>query len=106
MSAYIKSLQKCLEAEELPTPLFNMDLETRFLEWFDSLPEVSRYRAFGMVELEQALGTQGRHLSPVLLSLGWRRKRKWTGSGHYPRYWVPPAITDSPGSYLGKRRWH
>jgi hypothetical protein len=38
--------------------------------------------------------TQGKWLSPVLLELGWRRKRIWSGTGQYHRYWVPPAHAD------------
>jgi len=34
-----------------------------------------------MIEFEQALGTQGRYLSPVPLAPGWRRKRKWGNTG-------------------------
>jgi len=44
-----------------------------------------------MIEFEQALGTQGRYLSPVLLALGWRWKRKWGTTGQYFRYPVPPV---------------
>lgn len=77
-------------------PLGKLDLRQRFLNWMDSLPEISRYRFFSMLELEDALGTQGKYLSPVLLNLGWSRKRKWTGSRHYLRYWVPPANSDGP----------
>lgn len=90
MSAYIKSMQKCLEAEELPTPLFNRDLETRFLAWVDSVPEVSRMRPYSITELERALGTQGRYLSPILLRHGWERRRRWASKTQYLRYWVPP----------------
>lgn len=66
------------------------DLKQRFLAWFDSQPEVSRARPYSMVELEWALDTPGRLLSPVLLSLGWVRRRKWSSKGQNPRYWVPP----------------
>ena len=92
-SAYIRSLQRSLEAdaeaelEQLSKP----DLEQRFLDWFGHIPEVSRNRPYSMVELEQALGTQGRFLSPILVSLGWERRRKWSNTGANPRYWVPPA---------------
>lgn len=90
MSAYIKSLQKCLEAEESPTLLSKYDLESRFLSWMDSQPEISRLRPYAMAELENALGTQGRYLSAVLLHHGWSRRRKWTSKTQYLRYWVPP----------------
>lgn len=93
MSAYIKSLQRSLEAEEPPTLLSKRDLESRFLEWLDSVPEISRLRPYSMTELEQALGTQGRYLSPVLFRLGWERRRKWTSKTQYLRYWVPPGIS-------------
>lgn len=65
-------------------------LHDRFVAWHASLPAVSRNRPFAMLELEQALRTQGKYLSPVLLALGWTRRRRWTGGGQYPRYWVPP----------------
>lgn len=65
-------------------------LRQRFIDWHANLPEIVRDRPFAMTELERALGTQGKHLSPVLLSLGWQRRRKWTGTGQYPRFWVPP----------------
>lgn len=90
MSAYIKSLQRSLEAEEPPAQLSNSDLETRFLAWLNSQPEISRIRPYAMSELEQALGTQGRHLSAVLLRHGWARRRKWASRTQYLRYWVPP----------------
>lgn len=90
-TAYIKGLYqsfaKDVEAEQLSKP----DLRQRFLDWHIGLPEITRHRPFAMVELEQALGTQGKYLSPVLLSLGWQRKRRWTSLGQYPRYWVPPC---------------
>ena len=91
-SAYIRSLQRSLEAEadagsqQLSKP----DLKQRFIEWFANVPEISRMRPYGMAELEQALGTQGRFLSPVLYALGWERRRKWSSTGQSARYWVPP----------------
>lgn len=91
-SAYIRSLQRSLEAEAVagPQQLSKPDLKQRFIEWFANVPEISRMRPYGMEELERALGTQGRFLSPVLYSLGWERRRKWSSTGQSPRYWVPP----------------
>lgn len=91
-SAYVRSLQRSLEAEKQPAGLSKPDLETRFLAWLDSQPEISRLRPYSMTELEKALGTQGRYLSSVLLRLGWERRRKWTSKAQYPRYWTPPGI--------------
>lgn len=93
MSAYIKSLQRGLEAEEPSAALSKRDLESRFLAWLDSVPEISRMRPYSMTELEQAIGTQGRYLSPVLIRLGWERRRKWASKTQYLRYWVPPAYS-------------
>jgi len=89
-SAYISALYRSLEAEEPAAQLSISDLETRFLTWVNSQPSVSRLRPYAMSELEHALGTQGRHLSPVLLKLGWQRRRKWSSRGQYHRYWLPP----------------
>lgn len=69
------------------------DLHRKFLDWYQSLPEVVQNRAFSMQEFEAALGTQGKYISAVLLALGWRRKRQWSNTGRYHRYWVPPMST-------------
>ena len=90
MSAYIRSLQRSLDTEEPPTQLSMSNLETRFLAWLNSQPEISRLRPYAMTELEKALGTQGRYLSAVLLRHRWARRRKWTSKTQYLRYWVPP----------------
>lgn len=90
--AYINQLNRLLdEAACVPAPQ-RPNLHERFQFWYDALPEISRHRPFAMVEIEQALGTQGKYLSPVLLSLGWQRHRKWSSRGQYYRYWVPPLL--------------
>lgn len=89
MTAYISSLNRLVEATQ-QTSLSVPDLEQRFVEWYATLPEISRCRPFAMIELEQALSTQGKYLGHVLLTLGWERKRRWTGHGQYSRYWIPP----------------
>jgi hypothetical protein len=43
-----------------------------------------------MVEIEKALGVPGRLLSATLIDAGWVRKRRWQGTAHYHRYWLPP----------------
>jgi len=45
-------------------------------------------------EFEEALKTQGQVHHPVLLELGWRRKRIWSTTGQYHRYWQPPGSSD------------
>ena len=87
MSAFLKQLNDAQIADQAiahPTPL-----EKRFTEWFVELPEFSRDRLWSMAEFEQALGAPGRLVSPVLLRLGWERKRKWSSRGQYHRYWIP-----------------
>ena len=96
MSAFIKSLQRSLDAEATSQQLSRLDLKQRFSEWFASAPEISRVRPYSMIELERALGTQGRFLSPVLYALGWERRRKWSSKGANPRYWVPPGSMSEP----------
>src|SRR6516165_3314084 len=66
----------------------------RFTVWYRSLPPVSRERRFSMSEIAAALKTQGKYISPVLLELGWRRKRVWSTTGQYHRYWEPPSRAD------------
>ncbi|MFM0231086.1 hypothetical protein [Paraburkholderia sediminicola] len=87
MSAYIENLQRRMDAAMSAT---KSSLQQQFVAWYGALPEVTRHRPFSMVEFEQALGTQGKYISPVLLELGWQRKRRWSSRGQYHRYWVPP----------------
>ena len=75
-------------------------LHARFLAWHNGLPEVSRVRPFSMIEIEQALNTQGKYLSPILLSEGWQRKRKWNSKGQYHRYWVQSVSVDEFSSVV------
>jgi hypothetical protein len=90
-SAYIARLNREMLVEVSQQQAETHSLCQRFIDWYASLPEITRDRPFAMLEFEKALGTQGRHLSPILLHLGWRRRRKWTGAGHYPRFWMPPS---------------
>jgi hypothetical protein len=64
------------------------------MDWYRSLPEFTRNRPFSMSEFEAALKTQGNLISPVLLDMGWRRKRIWSTTGQYHRYWQPPPRAD------------
>lgn len=89
-SAYVKSLYASLPDDAENSQLSKSDLRQRFIDWFDSVPEISRVRPYSMAELEKALATQGRYLSPILLKLGWQRRRKWSSQGQYHRYWTPP----------------
>jgi hypothetical protein len=86
------SLNKLIETQSPPPQ--PLGLRQRFLNWFRGLPAFSRNRFFGMSEFEVVLKTQGKYISPVLLELGWQRKRIWSTTGHYHRYWVPPALLD------------
>lgn len=94
MSAYVKSLYRTLTDEAAQATLSKSGLRQRFIDWFDSVPEISRIRPYSMAELEQALNTQGRYLSPVMLSLGWQRRRKWSSKGQYHRYWIPQSLLE------------
>lgn len=89
MSAYIKLLLQRHATAGSSAP---SQLQQRFMEWYIELPEVVRNRPYSMTELERALGTQGKYISPVLLALGWQRRRRWSAQGHYHRYWVPPGL--------------
>jgi hypothetical protein len=82
-------VESAAAAADPPSPLAR--LRDRFVAWYGDLPAVSRDRPFSMLEFERALRTQGRHLSPILLGLGWKRGRRWAaGGGQYNRYWEPP----------------
>ena len=99
-SAYITRLNRYLEIPS-PPPGATQSLRQRLIDWFATLPEVTRQRPFAMAELERALSTQGKYLSPIMLELGWRRGRKWSSRGQYNRFWLPPFVSTSaakPGS--------
>lgn len=95
-SAYITALIHDVQCEPYTEPLGKPPLRQRFIDWFNYLPEISRDRPYSMEEMERPLGTQGKYLSPILLSLGWQRRRKWSSRRQYHRYWVPPAKSDLP----------
>ena len=99
VSAYIRQLEldrlANLAAEVPPDPP-EKALKERFEAWFFSLPAPTRNRPFSMAEFERALGTRGRYLSPVLIALGWHRRRIWSTRQHYHRYWQPPAAEQTP----------
>ncbi len=86
MNAYIKTLERQRDAALPSAP----PLRQQFLDWYAGLPEIARHRPFSMVEFEAALGTQGKYISPVLMALGWCRRRRWSTQGQYFRYWEPP----------------
>lgn len=86
MLHYIAQLNKMVETQRAQ-PAQPSSLRDRVAAWYRSLPAVSRDRRFSMSEIEAALKTQGKYLSPVLLELGWRRKRVWSTTGQYHRYW-------------------
>jgi hypothetical protein len=93
MRAYLAELNRIKQdVEESRMVQPQSDLHVRFLAWYNGLPMVSRDRAFAMVEIEQALSTQGRYISPILLTAGWHRRRKWNSKGQYLRYWVPTQL--------------
>jgi hypothetical protein len=89
MSAYINQLKQQQSQSHTHQP--QVSLRQKIIDWHRNLPEVSRNRAFSMQEIEDAVKSQGRYISAVLLELGWQRKRKWTTHGQYFRYWLPPA---------------
>jgi hypothetical protein len=90
MSAYIQLLNSIIANTTDAVEAEPLDLRARFESWFNSLPAIARQRPFSMAEFEAALGTQGRHLSAVLIGLGWRRGRRWVSRYHYHRFWLPP----------------
>jgi hypothetical protein len=86
--AYIQDLQRQSREETAAQP---SGLRQRVLDWYSSLPEVSRHRAFAMSEIETALKKPGRIIAAELLALGWERRRRWASKTQYHRYWVPPS---------------
>ena len=92
MSHYIKMLQELARksAAQPKPPTAHDKLKDRVERWHCSLPPVSRDRPFAMSEIEAALKTSGRYLSPILLELGWERRRRWASKTQYHRFWVPP----------------
>jgi hypothetical protein len=95
MSAYVRQLERealAAAAARSGPRAAPAGLRDRFIVWFNSLPEPTRYRPFSMREFEVALGAPGRLISSVLVVEGWRRKRAWATRAHYHRYWVPPVV--------------
>jgi len=66
MSAYINQLKQLNRSNYQPT----LSLRKKIIDWHRNLPEVSRSRPFSMQEIEDAVNSQGRYISAVLLELG------------------------------------
>jgi hypothetical protein len=90
-SLYIKELMRGVEQAGAAAEAKPSSLRQRLEAWHSSLPLASRNRPFAMVELEQATGVAGRFLSATLIQAGWTRKRRWQGTAHYYRFWLPPT---------------
>lgn len=90
MSAYIRECNRYIAEYEARIRTPAAGLQDRFVRWYTSLPPVARDRRFSMGEFESALGRPGRFISPVLVQLGWQRRRAWSNKSHYLRYWIPP----------------
>jgi len=88
-TAYVRDLYEQIPTSQ-PAPE-RMSLKKRFIEWYGALPSFNKSRPFSMSELEGAMQTQGKYLSPVLSSLGWSRRRIYSTAGPYHRYWMPPG---------------
>ena len=89
MSAYLQSLQKEQTRAQRSPPA---TLQQRIQDWFNALPELTRQRPFSMGEIAAATESQGRHIGPVLLALGWTRMRTWSSNHPYRRYWLPSGF--------------
>lgn len=90
MSAYVQTLNRSLSTFQPAHE--RLSLKQRFTEWYEALPAFTRQRAFSMSELEGALETQGKYLGTILVSLGWKRRRIYSGTGPYHRVWMPPVM--------------
>lgn len=90
-SAYIQQLQKATQ-ETKATNDGSTPAEVKFDTWWKSLHEATRDRPYGFSEIKRATGlVDDRKLGIILVSRGWTRKRKWSGTIHYYRLWVPPC---------------
>ena len=58
MSAYIAELNRLVAAQSPPPR--PQSLRTRFVDWYESLPEFTRARPFSMSEFEAALKNSGK----------------------------------------------
>jgi hypothetical protein len=92
MRAYIANLTRQVEQANTVNKTNSLPLRLRLEAWHRNLPPVARNRPFAMAELEAAMDIPGRLLSATLIEAGWTRKRRWQGTAHYFRYWLPPHV--------------
>lgn len=67
------------------------ELRTRLVDWYDALPPDARPPGgFLLEDIRKAVHATPQALGLALAELGFSRKRVWSNTGPFRRYWFPP----------------
>ncbi len=67
------------------------ELRGRLTAWYDALPPDARPPGGFLIEdVRKAVHATPQALGLALWELGWSRKRVWSNTGPFRRYWFPP----------------
>lgn len=68
------------------------ELRARLTAWYDALPPDARPPGGFLLEtVRKAVHATPQALGVALDELGWSRKRIWSNTGPFRRYWFPPG---------------
>lgn len=92
MSTYIEGVRKWVaerHAQRAAERAYNArPLEVKIRDYFAALPPHQRRTQYTMAELVLLFNAAPGRIGTALHQLGWERRRRWSGSGSYGRYWV------------------
>jgi len=92
-SGWLETLRQRAE-EKRSREVEPLSLEEEIREWWDTLPDVQKFRSYNMRLLVFLFGASPARIGVALHSLGWTRTRIYQKQGPFIRLWIPPSKGD------------
>ena len=96
MNRYIRELRQQTAARHAEAAALRAHnarpLEQKIQDYFAALPPEERRTQYTMEELVLIFNVAPGWIGTALHRLGWQRRRRFSGTGPYARYWVPPPL--------------
>lgn len=96
MSGYLENLKRVVAERHAAAAAARAHkarpLHEKIRDWFAGLPAQERRTHYTMAELALIFNTAPGRIGTALHLLGWERRRRFSGSDSYCRYWVPAHV--------------